>query len=1282
MAQSNTISIANFTQERLGVFVVTKETSQPFRKVPIYAELLVSNEAYVTQDRDVYLPSGLAAALEASPLSEKLSTQAHLKKLTEQAAAELVDWTALSEEDSAQARINFFVEAVIARYQVRHWLNVPENQTASITDVRSIVSFVSARLGIINRERSQDNDYHVRKESVPLGVLATVGHVTQTQSRNLLTLNKDFTGFVSFDLSRLSVDSFLDSDGYPDNKYLVSIFIYYGLLQENKVNVLDIGRAGRESIVGFLELPKDYKGRQNSLSLPALQNPHIIDWRLSPGSFASVPQTLIGTDGCESFTPANFAVTRFSLRQVHQIVEHSTDPDGALKIQPLIPETYPSALVLEYTVIMRPIGHSLGGINYSLPLAPGESVRLAVIDWRRTDTGARTEETSFNEGLVHDQTRDRVVSETIKAAMQEWQRGGSIMGGHSGGAGGAASMGSYGAAGGVMDSLGGAYTTSKGSRDISVDTTQKVADAMHQASNSVRELYSSTVVQVTQAEKQNVETRFFANNNRGHAMTILYYEMLRHFHLTIRLNKVTEAVLVGRENLNWKTKKANGTGETPTVPTVPGPGPITVTWSLESPVFLLAKRYVLEPALLDESLRDGFDALMAFETARRRLDEIYPEQTQFNDVDPAQFMFNKFFFIIDVTEGTDNMIEMRILKKDRSKVVLTWRGANDMNTDGYKLQHSGTAPWYTSDVLQEAVKWGDIQYFQWEDVSTSGNDDFTCNSIKIEAYTADGKSIALRSYDPTEKAGFVLKDGEGPRNITINQPPAKTFANRAAQLISAEEYNKARVLIEHLVYNQAYYKRVLDLTEAPESYAELFSELKLGTGTNAKSLSTEVSPIPIDVLGSKIAFPRLDTDKNIDAIRTLYSRFPKGEQRLLSLPARGLFAEAKLGHCNVAEEIDETRFWRWDEHPLPNTAPEISPVQVVLPENKPIEGLDPTKFPAPIINIQQPQALPEPAGAAAALKAITTPEVFRDMSGAKQVQALLHDLTEGAVKMAQAASTNLANSQKNQTAQTQGARDHEAKMEQIASDERKAAMQQTSPADAKYATQVADNLAAQGKITEEERNRIAKNQVGNMRGSQDPPKPTPPTPQLPPKDPLAARHLQVIVHNFDNAPFPGVYQVELLQNSRSLEGSVIAPAEYPEGVIEIGYKPIDARPSVVLKLTGEIRAGPNAGLKIKAETTSIKFPLDLWEKYDSNTVVIRPWTDKKTLRASSSNEVISAMSASLGGEAEVLPKLAKITGGYTYTWTPGEGNKTTGQEEELTAYIYRDYGGVEVVEVS
>ena len=269
-----------------------------------------------------------------------------------------------------------------------------------------------------------------------------------------------------------------------------------------------------------------------------------------------------------------------------------------------------------------------------------------------------------------------------------------------------------------------------------------------------------------------------------------------------------------------------------------------------------------------------------------------------------------------------------------------------------------------------------------------------------------------------------------------------------------------------------------------------------------------------------------------------------------------------------------------------------------------------------------------------------------------------------------------------ETAKTQGVMDHEAKMEQIASDERKAAMQQTTSAEAKHAIAVADSLAAQGKITQEERNRIAKNQMGNMRCSQyPPPKPAPPTPAPAPKDPLTARHLQIVFHNSHIAPFPANYQLQLLRNLRILEGSDLPAKHYQDGVTEVGYKPVDARPSVTLNLSGEIRDSPNAGLAIKAETTVIKFSLDLWEKYDSTTIVVRPWTDKKTVRASSSTEAVSQLSVTLGGEG-VVKEVAKIIGSGTYTWTPGERNKTIGHEEEMTVYLYRNYGGLEVVEVS
>ena len=39
----------------------------------------------------------------------------------------------------------------------------------------------------------------------------------------------------------------------------------------------------------------------------------------------------------------------------------------------------------------------------------------------------------------------------------------------------------------------------------------------------------------------------------------------------------------------------------------------------------------------------------------------------------------------------------------------------------------------------------------------------------------------------------------------------------------------------------------------------------------------------------------------------------------MSLPTRGVFGEAKLGHCNASEELDDTKFWNWQTSPIPNS---------------------------------------------------------------------------------------------------------------------------------------------------------------------------------------------------------------------------------------------------------------------------------------------------------------------------------------------------------------------------
>ena len=87
--------------------------------------------------------------------------------------------------------------------------------------------------------------------------------------------------------------------------------------------------------------------------------------------------------------------------------------------------------VLEYRQRWYALGHSLGEIKYSLPLAPGESTQLAVIEWGRQDTISRFDEVKGQEFLSHLQRRDRSIDESVDAGLKETQGGWSFMHGHS-----------------------------------------------------------------------------------------------------------------------------------------------------------------------------------------------------------------------------------------------------------------------------------------------------------------------------------------------------------------------------------------------------------------------------------------------------------------------------------------------------------------------------------------------------------------------------------------------------------------------------------------------------------------------------------------------------------------------------------------------------------------------------------------------------------------------------------------------------------------------------------
>ena len=129
------------------------------------------------------------------------------------------------------------------------------------------------------------------------------------------------------------------------------------------------------------------------------------------------------------------------------------------------------------------------------------------------------------------------------------------------------------------------------------------------------------------------------------------------------------------------------------------------------------------------------------------------------------------------------------------------------------------------------------------------------------------------------------------------------------------------------------------------------------------------------------------------------------------LPTTGVFAEAILGRANASEKIDITRFFNWQDSPIPHLAPRIADLQAGGRDQPPLETGGPT-VPASVVNIVNPLAFPDPSGLAASLAAVQNGNLFRDMSKTEALAGVLANLSNLANQQGQLAGTLAGNAQK------------------------------------------------------------------------------------------------------------------------------------------------------------------------------------------------------------------------------------------------------------------------------
>lgn len=1021
-------TIAEFTQTHMSLVLFTKTTGVILKNIPIYAEISIT-----TEEPPYNIDKPIEFLENEASLRQWYTSRTYLLQWINEAIAASVTEGDFNNIPDKHA---FYID-ILEKIQ-GNWVNseAEENKKRLVRDI------VKDRLDHFQVPTSSQPN-KITLYTYPLGTLASdqAGYLSYDLTHALarfkeLTRSKEFVASsVAFKVYPLGKDDMV-IDVSPQARFTPNVV--FGKVQ--------------------FDVPEEYHFLE-AVKLPSMQDPSLEDWYLSPGSFAINPAFFIGVDGCENLYPANFATHEFRFFQIlrsSKIIipaetrdEESQVGNQVITKKILVKPEVRTGWSLEYLVSWQPLGHTLGQIIYSLPLAPGETRKMAVIDWARKSIDSRDEDLTVKEQLAHNTHRDRSVSETVDAALREWQRGGSFMGGVAG---------SYGGGGmGVSGALGGGYSTSSGDRNIHASTAQQISDAFAQASSAVRELRSTIVVQSDQQEQAKAETSVVANHNHSHTLTILYYEVLRHYKVTTQYMRFRPSLLVQYLPVDF----------------------------LDTNI-IYKYRKILESVLLDSRYAGCFDAVQklvcfTLEFARKIAQAaLQPDLNDVNELGPIKLVIktktatHRFPSVAVKTKSGEriNCLEkdplwaswIRSARTDFSLPDAVDDGTTNLVSANYR--QAGQENVFNVEPFRK-VLWNDIDGI----ILRVNSQDKGSSSGPSEPWEIEGVQIMTTSGDKV----WIMARSADVINIPVDAEhlftliPYREIPKDPADLLTEAERCCINDLKSHLSANAFHYQKALWLLEDPNERAYRFKDV-VSSGT---SILDMIDNRAIDVLGDYVVFPARKSFQENEALNALQ---PIKVEKLMTLPTRGVFAEGKLGHCNISEEIDDIRFWDWQTSPITEEAPGIDNLNINESRNV-SQNLTPTPMPASIVNIVTPQNLPDPTGMAGALNLLGKADIFRDMSVSKEVEDLLEKLADKSVDINQAA-------KKAKEIQQQHEASKNANTPVVVSQpaQQQPSQKTISPAEAQQQIKVSENQAVKGTITKQDNNENVKKAIQQMQG--------------------------------------------------------------------------------------------------------------------------------------------------------------------------------------------------------
>ncbi len=669
-------------------------------------------------------------------------------------------------------------------------------------------------------------------------------------------------------------------------------------------------------------------------------------------------------------------------------------------------------------------GLTLGQLLHSTALAPGESTRIAMVDWTRRSSASTSEDIDETEQLSASQLHNRALTEVTSGTASEIQAGVSSTTATSSTS---QSGGGFGIEVGplALGGSGGSSTTttevissssSFGLRNVASNYAQNINDRTQQQASSARSRRASIVREVSQSEHETISTRVVTNYNHMHALSVQYYEVVQAFRVTTQLERTERCLFVPVTLLDfqnvatierWRVELTRGAlspgiaralaelGTVRVITRVPRPLPFLTA----VPVGLSAVNTFSSAAVATNDSSTGDDENPKTPTTEKAAEKGQP-------------------YVAPVTRlGRFSAAGWDLSQLDR---LARLSGRLFLPSRTHRVNVSDDAM-----LLGVSLRQGQATRFVVlrQDGSSVTLKDVTAARADVDAPLPLGQlhSISMQASGTTSvTTSLTLQLSLFGALETLDVPIALPGASAGlVEIVRFERSESLNELRDHLqAYRLHYTQAVLRSLDGP-SVATLLSRFTF----RGLPLAQLVDQRPVAVSANLLVF-RMNLPPDADAVderlqadleawRAFLSRTgldrPAPKSEIVPLPSGGVFAEAVLGRFNSAELLDLQRFWNWQDSPIPLVASEISAIEAGS-RSKP-EDLTPGQLSAPVVTIQNPTPLPDPTPLAAVLAAVQNGGIFRNMSGLEQsaaiAQAAQQASAAGATAVAKQAAQNL-----------------------------------------------------------------------------------------------------------------------------------------------------------------------------------------------------------------------------------------------------------------------------------